>query len=70
MRELNNETVELALGEDALERVTGGLKFVLQDVHISSVSNSGHGDIPVEQTLSIGSKSSGAGAGKITFNPF
>ena len=36
------------LGEDELNKVTGG----------------------TEQTLNIGSQSSGAGAGKVTFNPF
>jgi hypothetical protein len=69
MRELNDEAVELAIEE--LDAVSGGLKFNLEDVRISTTSISGsHGDIPSEQTLSIGSQSSGAGAGKITFNPF
>lgn len=68
MRILSNEVVEL--GEDALEKIAGGLKFSLQDVVITSAPISAHGDVPVEQTLSIGSQSSGAGAGKVTFNPF
>ena len=65
-----SEMVALALDEDALERVTGGLTFQLQNVVVSSTSMSGHGTAPVEQTLNIGSQSSGAGAGKVAFNPF
>ena len=69
MRALNDEAIELAIGE--LDAVSGGLKLELENVQISTVSVSGsHGGIPSEQPLSIGSQSKGAGAGKITFNPF
>jgi hypothetical protein len=69
MCKLNNEVVELS--EDALEAIAGGLKFELKDVAISSISISApHGNVPVEQALRIGSQSTGAGAGKVSFNPF
>ena len=69
MYKLNNKAVEL--GEDALDAIAGGLKFSLQDVAVSSISiSASHGNVPVEQTRNIGSQSAGAGAGKVTFNPF
>ena len=57
------------LSENELATVSGGLRFDLENVHISTTSISGPHD-SIEQTLSIGSQSSGAGAGKVTFNPF
>jgi hypothetical protein len=44
-----------ALSEQELNEVSGGLEDISFDI---------------EQVLNIGSQSSGAGAGKVTFNPF
>jgi hypothetical protein len=50
------------LSEQELDGVAGG-------VALSSFSMTGV-SAGLEQTLNIGSQSSGAGAGKVTFNPF
>jgi hypothetical protein len=47
-----------ALSDQQLDRVSGGSPLNPQDLH------------QAETTLNIGSQSSGAGAGKVTFNPF
>jgi bacteriocin-like protein len=58
MTDLSNDTSKLNIDEisdNELDKVVGGAAKVAFDI---------------EQVLNIGSQSSGAGAGKITFNPF
>ena len=62
---MNHEIRELNLGQ--LDLVAGGDK--------KSIAPKGHFEVSdysfdIEQVLNIGSQSSGAGAGKVTFNPF
>ena len=62
---MNHEIRALNLNE--LDCVSGGDK--------KSTAPKGHFEVSdysfdIEQALSIGSQSSGAGAGKVTFNPF
>ena len=64
---MNNDIHELSTND--LNAVTGGGK--------TAVPTRGSGlfevedySFDIEQTLNIGSQSSGAGAGKVTFNPF
>ena len=49
----------LAQGKDPLQTLTAGSVFEIDDFSFD-----------IEQILNIGSQSSGAGAGKVTFNPF
>ena len=59
-RYIGEQVRELTDGEIA--HVSGGAPGGLFEVEDYSFD--------IEQTLSIGSQSSGAGAGKVTFNPF
>ena len=64
---MNNHIHELSI--DELNAVTGGdQKPVLAKG--SATFEIKDYSFDIEQTLNIGSQSSGAGAGKVTFNPF
>jgi hypothetical protein len=54
--DLNKSNPQRELADDELNTVAGGGNTVAS--------------ADIEQTLNIGSQSSGAGAGKVTFNPF
>jgi hypothetical protein len=64
---MSNEIRELTINE--LHTVTGGDKK-LASAKGSALFEVNEFSFDIEQTLNIGSQSSGAGAGKVTFNPF
>ena len=64
---MNNDIHELSTNE--LDAVTGGDKKPAP-AKSSALFEVKDYSFDIEQTLNIGSQSSGAGAGKVTFNPF
>ena len=64
---MSNEIRELSINE--LNTVTGGDKK-LAPAKGSALFEVNEFSFDIEQVLNIGSQSSGAGAGKVTFNPF
>ena len=57
----NTDSGLIELNDSDLALVSGGTTVMPPDVVLS---------FDIEQVLNIGSQSSGAGAGKVTFNPF
>lgn len=55
-------------GNKLTQNATKPAKEELNEQDLNKVS--GGGSFDIEQVLNIGSQSSGAGAGKVTFNPF
>jgi bacteriocin-like protein len=66
-RHMNNDIHELSI--DELNAVTGGDKNPVPTKGSATFEVKDY-SFDIEQTLSIGSQSTGAGAGKVTFNPF
>ena len=64
---MSNDIHELSPNE--LDAVTGGDKRAVP-TKSSGLFEVEDYSFDIEQTLNIGSQSSGAGAGKVTFNPF